>query len=336
MAQNKFAFFEGKFVPIEEAKVSIMTHALNYGTGCFEGIRAYWNEEEEQLYIFRMPEHYQRLHNSCRILLIDLPYTVEQLGDITVELLRREGFKEDTYIRPLAFKSQEGIGVRLKGVADTFAMFAIPFGKYIEREEGAKVCVSSWRRIYDTALPARAKCTGAYVNSALCKSEAEMNGFDEAIVLTRGGSVSEGSAENFFMVRNGVLITPSITSDILEGITRQTLIQLAREELHIPVKERTIDRTELYVCDEAFLCGTGVQIAAIASIDHRPVGDGRIGPITKKLRDLYFDIVRGKVPKYKHWCTPVYDKRAGIFPGREHTSQLPEKEGVKKALPMSC
>ncbi|MGC8787738.1 MAG: aminotransferase class IV, partial [Anaerolineae bacterium] len=155
---------------------------------------------------------------------------------------------------------------------------------------------------------------GAYVNSALCKSEAEMNGFDEAIVLTRGGSVSEGSAENFFMVRNGVLITPSITSDILEGITRQTLIQLAREELHIPVKERTIDRTELYVCDEAFLCGTGVQIAAIASIDHRPVGDGRIGPITQKLRDLYFDIVRGKVPKYKYWCTPVYDKQTGVLP----------------------
>lgn len=317
MAQNRYAFFEGRFVPIEEAKVSIMTHALNYGTGCFEGIRAYWNDEEEQLYIFRMPEHYQRLHNSCRILLIDLPYSVEQLCDITVELLRLEGFTQDTYIRPLAFKSQEGIGVRLKGVADTFALFAVPFGKYIEREEGAKVCVSSWRRIYDTALPARAKCTGAYVNSALCKSEAEMNGFDEAIVLTRGGSVSEGSAENFFMVRNGVLITPSITSDILEGITRQTLIQLAREELHIPVKERTIDRTELYVCDEAFLCGTGVQIVAIASIDHRPVGDGQVGPITRKLRDLYFDIVRGKVPKYKHWCTPVYDKGAGIFPQKQ-------------------
>nr|MBC7246136.1 branched-chain amino acid transaminase [Chloroflexota bacterium] len=321
MAQNKYAFFDGKIVPIEEAKISIMTHALNYGTGCFEGIRAYWNEEEEQLYIFRMPEHYQRLHNSCRILLIDLPYSVEQLGDITIELLRREGFKEDTYIRPLAFKSQEGIGVRLKGVADTFAMFAMPFGKYIEREEGAKVCVSSWRRIYDTSLPARAKCTGAYVNSALCKSEAEMNGFDEAIVLTRGGSVSEGSAENFFMVRNGVLITPSITSDILEGITRQTLIQLAREELHIPVKERTIDRTELYVCDEAFLCGTGVQIAAIASIDHRPVGDGRIGPITRRLRDLYFDIVRGKIPKYKHWCTPVYDKQAKAFTAKGPSRQ---------------
>ena len=304
--RNRFAFFEGKFVPIEDAKISIMTHALNYGTGCFEGIRAYWSEEEKQLLAFRMAEHYHRLHNSCAILLIELPHSAQELGDLTVELLRREGFKEDTYIRPLAFKSQEGIGVRLKGIKDSFAMFALPFGRYLEHEEGAKVCVSSWRRIYDTSLPARAKCTGAYINSALCKSEAEMNGFDEAIVLTRGGSVSEGSAETFFMVRDGVLITPSVTSDILEGITRRTLMQLARDELRIPVKERSIDRTELYVCDEAFLCGTGVQVAAIASVDNRPVGDGRIGPITKKLRDMYFDIVRGKVPKYRMWCTPVF------------------------------
>jgi branched-chain amino acid aminotransferase len=308
LVNNKYAFFEGKFVPIEEAKVSIMTHALNYGTGCFEGIRAYWNVEEQQLYIFRMPEHYHRLHNSCHILLIDLPYTVEQLGDLTVELLRREGFKEDTYIRPLAYKSQEGIGVRLKGVSDALSLFALPFGRYIEKEEGAQVCVSSWRRIYDTSLPARAKCTGAYVNSALCKSEAEMNGFDEAIVLSRGGDVSEGSAENFFMVRNGILVTPPVTADILEGITRETLMHLAHEELHVPVVQRSIDRTELYVCEEAFFCGTGVQVAAIASIDNRTVGAGRIGPLTKKLRDMYFDIVRGRVDKYKHWCTPVYEK----------------------------
>jgi branched-chain amino acid aminotransferase len=321
LVKNQYAFFDGQFVRIEEAKVSIMTHALNYGTGCFEGIRAYWNDEEQQLYIFRVAEHYTRLHNSCRILLIDLPYTVERLGDLTVELLRREGFREDTYIRPLAYKSQEGIGVRLKGVTDSFSMFAMPFGKYIEREEGAKACVSSWRRIYDTALPARAKCTGAYINSALCKTEAEINGFDEAIVLTRGGSVSEGSAENFFMVRDGVLITPGVTSDILEGITRLTVMQLARDELHIPVQERTIDRTELYVCDEAFFCGTGVQIVAIASIDHRPVGTGRIGPITKQLREMYFDIVRGKVPKYRHWCTPVYEPHARLIPAGEYPAR---------------
>jgi len=306
MINNKFAYFDGKFVPIGEAKVSIMANAFNYGTGCFEGIRAYWSEKEHQLYVFRMPEHYERLKDSCSILLIDLPYSVQQLTEITLELLRKEGFKEDSYIRPLAYKSQEGIGVRLKGVKDAFAMFSLPFGRYIEKEEGARVCVSSWRRIYDTALPARAKCMGGYVNSALCKSEAEMNGFDEAIVLTHGGSVSEGSAENFFMVRNGELITPSVSADILEGITRQTLMLLAREELGMPVSERTIDRTELYICDEAFFCGTGVQVAAIASVDNRPVGDGRIGPVTKKLRDMYFDIVRGGMPKYRNWCTPVY------------------------------
>jgi branched-chain amino acid aminotransferase len=306
LVANRYAFFEGKFVPIEEAKVSIMVHALNYGTGCFEGIRAYWNEEEEQLYVFRMAEHYRRLKNSCKILLIELPHSVQELGELTVELLRREGFRADTYIRPLAYKSQEGIGVRLKGVQDSFALFALPFGRYIEKEEGANVCVSSWRRIYDTSLPARAKCTGAYINSAFCKSEAEMNGFDEAIVLTRSGEVSEGSAENFMMVRDGTLITPPVTADILEGITRATLLELAQEELGIPVRERAIDRTELYICDEAFFCGTGVQICAITTIDNRPVGDGHIGPITQKLRSTYFDIVRGKVPKFKHWCTPVY------------------------------
>jgi branched-chain amino acid aminotransferase len=311
LVTNKYAFFEGEFVPIEEAKVSIMVHALNYGTGCFEGIRAYWNEEEEQLYIFRMPEHYKRLHDSCKILLIELSYGIEELGTLTVELLHREGFRADTYIRPLAYKSAEGIGVRLKGVRDSFALFALPFGKYIEKEEGARVCVSSWRRIYDTSLPARAKCTGAYINSAFCKSEAEMNGFDEAIVLTRSGEVSEGSAENFMMVRDGTLITPSVTADILEGVTRATILELAAAELGLPVKERSIDRTELYICDEAFFCGTGVQICAITSIDNRPVGNGLIGPITQRLRALYFDIVRGKIPKYKRWCTPVYDKTAG-------------------------
>jgi branched-chain amino acid aminotransferase len=308
MTRNKYAFFDGRLVPIESAKVSIMTHAFNYGTGCFEGIRAYWNEDHKQLYVFRMSEHYARLHRSCRILLINLPHNVEELNAITVELLRREGFREDSYIRPLAYKSLEGIGVRLHGVADSFAMFSVPFGKYIDREEGSKVCVASWRRINDTAIPARAKCTGSYINSALSKSEAEMNGFDEAIVLTQDGSVSEGSAENLFIVRNGALITTSITDDILEGITRETVMTLARKELHIPVEERAIDRSELYTCDEAFFCGTGVQVVAIASIDHRPVGQGRIGPITQRLRDLYFDVVRGNVPQYSSWCTPVYAK----------------------------
>jgi branched-chain amino acid aminotransferase len=303
---SRFAFFCGEFVPIEKAQVSIMTHALNYGTGCFEGIRAYWNEAEEQLLVFRMAEHYQRFHQSVRILKIDLPYSVEQLGEITLELLRREGYQEDAYVRPLAYKSSEGIGVRLHDLEDSFALFAVPFGRYVEKEEGADVVVSSWRRISDNAIPARAKVTGAYINSALAKTDAVLSGYDEAIVLNQDGHVSEGSAENLFLVRDGKLVTPPVTENILEGITRATIIQLAREELGLETVERPIDRTELYVADEAFLCGTGVQVAAIVSVDRRPVGDGRMGPIVKQIRNLYFEVVKGRAPRYRHWCSPVY------------------------------
>jgi len=306
MAKTKYAFFEGRIVPIEKAKVSIMTHAFNYGTGCFEGIRAYWNDEEEELYILKMREHYERLHRSCHILTVSLPYDVDTLCDITVELLRKEGFREDVYIRPLAYKSSEGIGVRLHDLEDAFAIFATPFGKYIEREEGAKAGVSSWRRVSDNAIPARAKITGSYVNCALIKTDMVMKGFDEAIALAEDGHVAEGSAENLFIVRDGKLITSPITEDILEGITRVGLMELARNELGIEVVERHIDRSELYVAEEAFFCGTGVQIVAIASIDHRSVGTGETGPIVRRLRDLYFEIARGKNKKYAHWVTPVY------------------------------
>ncbi len=303
---TKYAFFEGEFVPIEQAKVSIMTNAFNYGTGCFEGIRAYWSEEEEQLLVFRMREHYERFHNSCRILCIELPYSAERLGELTIELLRKEGYRGDVYIRPLAYKATEGIGVRLHDLTDEFAIFSVPFGRYIEKEEGASVCVSSWHRISDNAVPARAKITGAYINSAFSKTEAMLNGFDEAIVLNPNGHVSEGSAENLFIVREGKLITPSVTENILEGITRATIMQIAREQFGLETVERPIDRTELYLAEEAFFCGTGVQVAAIASIDRRPVGTGKLGPIVEKLRDFYFDIVKGKVEEYRHWCTPVY------------------------------
>jgi len=302
-----FAFFRGEFVPIEKARVSIMTHAFNYGTGCFEGLRAYWNEAEEQLLVFRMAEHYRRFHTSARILRIALSYSVEQLGEITLDLLRREGYRQDVYIRPLAYKSSEGIGVRLHDIEDDFALFAMPFGRYVEKEEGADVAVSSWRRVADNAIPARAKVTGAYVNSALAKSDALLNGYDEAIVLNQDGHVSEGSAENLFLVRDGKLVTPPVIENILEGITRATIIQIAREELALETVERPIDRTELYVADEVFFCGTGVQVAAIASVDRRPVGDGKMGPIVQQIRQLYFDVVRGRVPRYRHWCTPVYE-----------------------------
>ena len=303
---TKHAFFEGEFVPIEKAKVSIMTHTFNYGTGCFEGIRAYWNEEEEQLFVFRMREHYERFHRSCRILQIEMPHSAQRLGELTIELLRKEGYQRDVYIRPLAYKATEGIGVRLHDLEDEFALFTVPFGRYIEKEEGANVCVSSWHRISDNAVPARAKITGAYINSAFSKTEAMLNGFDEAIVLNPNGHVSEGSAENLFIVRAGKLITPPVTENVLEGITRDTIMQVAREQFGLETVERPIDRTELYLAEEAFFCGTGVQVAAIVSIDHRPVGAGKLGPIVEKLRDVYFDIVKGKVEEYRPWCTPAY------------------------------
>jgi len=302
----KYAFFKGNFVPIENAKVSIMTHAFNYGTGCFEGIRAYWNADENQLFVFRLLEHFQRLHRSCKILHIRLPYSPEELSDLLVELLRREGYREDCYIRPIAYKADEIIGVRLHNLTDEFAMFATPFGRYIEGELGARVMISPWRRVDDNAIPARAKITGSYINSALSKTAAAMAGCDEAIVLTHDGHVSEGSAENLFLVRNGKLITPPVTDDILEGITRETVMEVARAEFGLETEVRHVDRSELYTADEAFFCGTGVQIEPIVEIDHRIIGDGKMGPITQKIYDLYFDIVRGKVPKYRHWCTPVY------------------------------
>jgi branched-chain amino acid aminotransferase len=302
----KYAFFKGQIVPIEEAKVSIMTHALNYGTGCFEGIRAYWNQEDDQLYVFRLQEHYERLHRSCRILRLQLPYTADELSRITLDLLRKEGYREDVYIRPLAYKASELIGVRLHDLIDEFAVFAQPFGRYIEKEEGAHVCISSWQRVDDNATPARAKITGAYINSAFAKTDAVLSGYDEALVLTQAGHISEGSAENFFMVRNGHLITPPVTSNILEGITRDTIMVLAREEMGLRVIERNIDRSEIYVCEEAFLTGTGCQVTAITQVEYRPIGAGVIGPIVTRLRELYFDVVKGRNARYRHWCAPVY------------------------------
>ena len=300
------AFFRGRFVPIDEAKISVRTHALNYGTACFGGIRAYWNDEEEQLYVFRIQDHYARFLRSTRILLMNLPYSVDDLARITVELLQREGFREDTYMRPLAYKADEIIGVRLHNLKDEFTVFAQPFGRYMEKEEGANVCVSSWRRVDDNAIPARGKLAGSYVNSAFAKTEAQLNGFDEAIVLGNDGHVSEGSAENLFMVKGGQLVTPPVTDNILEGITRATVIELATRELGLPVVERSIDRSELYAADEIFFCGTGVQIAAIVSVDRRAVGSGKLGPFVSSLRELFFNVVRGRVPRYRSWCTPVY------------------------------
>jgi branched-chain amino acid aminotransferase len=305
MPNNRYAFFDGEIVPIERAKVSVMTNAFNYGTGCFEGIRGYWSAEDEQLYVFQLRPHMERLLRSCRILFMQIPHTADDLCRIALDLLRAEGFREDVYIRPLVYKSDETISVQMNGLRDAFTMFAIGFGQYLAG--GAlRVGVSSWRRIDDNIIPSRAKASGAYINSALAKTEALLNGYDEAIVLGSDGQVSEASASNLFIVRGGALITPPITSDVLEGVTRQVVAQLARECLGLPVVERPIDRTELYVADEAFFCGTGVEIKPIVEIDRRPVGNGQVGEIARLLVGLYADVVRGRMPEYRQWCTPVY------------------------------
>jgi branched-chain amino acid aminotransferase len=283
-----------------------MTHALHYGTGCFEGIRAYWVEEQQQLFAFRMPEHYERLRDSARILLMDIPLSTEEMCAITTELLSRNGWRQDVYIRPLVYKSSEEIGVRLHGLKDGFLVFTAPFGAYVDIDSGIRCMVSSWRRIDDNAAPARSKCTGIYVNSALAKTEAMQNGFDEAIMLTHEGHVCEGSAENIFLVRDGKLITPPESENILEGITRATLIHLATEEMGLEVVSRCIDRSELYIADEVFLCGTGAQVSPVIEIDRRRIGDGEPGPLTSRIQADYFDICKGRNPKYRDWLTAVY------------------------------
>lgn len=301
-----WVYFDGEFKRYGDARLGLMTHALHYGTGVFEGIRAYWNPEHEQLFILQQPEHYARLLRSVRLLMITIPLTVDELCAISLEVVRKNGFRQDTYIRPLAFKNSEEIGVRLHDLKDSLAIYVAPFGKYVDIERGIRCMVSSWRRIDDNVAPPRAKITGIYVNSALAKTDAQQNGFDEAILLTHDGHVCEGSAENIFVVRDGRAITPPETDNILEGITRAALIRLLKDELQVEVEERSIDRSELYVANEIWLCGTGAQIAPVIEVDHRPVADGQVGPITTRLQKLYFDIVRGRNPKYRDWLTPVY------------------------------
>ena len=303
--EGLWAFFRGELVPLDQARISVTTHAFNYGTAVFEGIRAYWNEEQEQLYGLDLLAHYQRLHRSAPILQLELRQSAEELVDITTEMLRRSQMREDAYVRPILYKSTEAVGVRLHNLDTDLVIFTLPFGKYIDTEGGVRAQVSSWRRTDDNAIPARSKITGAYVNGALAKSEAQANGFDEAIMLTQDGHVSEGSAENLFIIRDGVLITPAPSDNILEGITRRHIMEIAGD-LGIGAVERSIDRTELYQADEVFLCGTGAQLAPVIEIDNRAIGAGEPGPITRRLHQIYFDAVRGRSDAYRSWLTPVY------------------------------
>jgi branched-chain amino acid aminotransferase len=297
-------YFEGGFVPMRDAKVSIMNHAFMYGTAVFEGIRAYWNSEQERLFGLFVREHVERIRRSCRIMLMEPVPPVDEFIGLILETVRRNRFREDVYIRPQVYKSTKAIGVRLHHLDHDLSIVTLPFGNYIDTDAGVRVMTSSWRRNADEAIPARGKITGGYVNMAFQKSEAELNGFDEAIVLSPDGHASEASAANLFVIRDGTIVTPPVNDDILEGITRRAIAQLAAAE-GIPVIERQIDRSELYVADEILLCGTGVQVSPVVEVDHRAVGSGAVGPIGRHIRDRYFDAVRGRMPAYEHWLTPI-------------------------------
>jgi branched-chain amino acid aminotransferase len=302
-----YAYFQKEYVLLEDAKIGIKTHALHYGTGIFEGIRGNWNDEQQQMYVFRLKEHYQRLEKGCRVLSITLHHTIDELCQITIELLNKCGFHEDAYIRPLAFKSSQALGVRLHDLDDDFFVFAMPWGPYLDVDK-ARCCVSSWHRPEDNVIPPQIKATGIYINNALAKTEAQRNGYDEAIMLSPDGHISEGSGENLFLVIDGKVITPATYNNILMGITRNTVIELAEKELGIETVHRSIDRSELYVADECFLTGTAAHVTPVAEIDGRKVGDGEIGEITAKLQDIYTRVIKGNHPDYIHWCTSVYKK----------------------------
>jgi len=299
-----FAYFEGAIVPFDDAKVSVGTHALNYGTGCFEGIRGYWNPDHREIYLLKLAEHYQRFLKSTALLKIKLDESVEQLCELTREVIRRDGYHTDVYVRPIAYKASPIIKVDLHSPQDAVAIFAMPMGGY-SRIDGLRVTISSWRRISDNSIPARAKITGAYINTALATEDANAAGYDDCLMLTEDGHIAEGSAANFFMVQGRTLVTPPVTDDILVGITRAAVMRLALD-FELDVIERSVDRTEVYQADEAFLCGTGVQVAPIVEVDRRPIGSGRPGAITMGLQDAYFRAVRGNDPRYRQWCTPVY------------------------------
>jgi branched-chain amino acid aminotransferase len=301
-----YTFFNNQFVPSDEARINVRNNSFNYGTAIFEGIRAYWNKEHKQMYILKMEDHYRRLMQGSRFLNFDLPYSLEDYCRITIELIRKNNHKEDVYIRPLVYYTPDKISPKFVGYEAGFTLYTVPMGDYIDVSKGIRVCVSTWRRISENMVPARFKLCGIYVNSALAKTEALERGLDEAIMLNSDGHVAEGSAENIFIIRDRELITPSVADDILEGITRKALIGICREELGYTVIERKIDRTELHICDEAFLCGTGAQVSPIIEVDGKKVGDGTVGTITQKIQKLYFGIVKGENEKYREWLTPVY------------------------------
>jgi branched-chain amino acid aminotransferase len=303
-----YAFFEKQFMPLAEAKIGILTHAFHYGTACFEGIRGNWDSEYERFCLFRIKDHYKRMLNGCRLLKISLPYSLDELCQLTVESVERSNYHEDVYIRPVAYKSSEAIGVRLHDLEDDFLIIVTTLPAYLDTQNGVRCGTSSWRRVDDTMIPARGKICGIYVNSALAKTEACENGYDEAILLTHDGHVAEGSGENVFLVIDGKLVTPPSSDNILLGITRDTIMKLAKNELGIDTIERTVDRSELYLAEECFFSGTAAHITPIIEIDHRTIGTGEIGKITAELQKMFSPVIQGRNPKYAEWYTLLSPK----------------------------
>lgn len=305
---KSYVFYNGEIVEEEKVSVSIRSRVVNYGLGVFEGIRAYWSEEDEELYAFKLIEHYKRFLQSAKVVNLKIDYTAEELADFTIELLRKNGYKQTTYIRPLAYKDTKTVGVSIEGHDDdVVAIYLQPMGKYMKQEE-FRVKVSSWVRIADNMLPPRTKATAGYLNSALASLEAKRAGYDEAVLLNRNGYVCEGPGENIFIYKKGKLITPPASDDILEGITRDIVMQLAREELGIECVEKSIARTELYNADEVFFSGTAMEVAPVVEVDDIKVAHGRPGELTMKLKELFHDLTHGKNEKYKDSLRPVYGK----------------------------
>ena len=300
MSTSYIAYHDGAWKPLPECQVPINTHALQYGTGCFEGIRGYWDGTRINLLFLR--EHFQRLARSATTLLMQTP-SIAEMHAIACEVVKRNQPTANIYLRPAVYKKGTGLGPVLVGVPDGYMCYMIALGDYLDTSKGLNVCVSSWRRLSDSSIPTRTKALGGYLNSALAKSEAVLNGFDEAIFLNDRGQVCEGSAENIFIVRDGRLHTPDRTADILEGITRAAIIELARD-LGIAVEERPIARTELYVADEIFLVGTGCQVSWVRSVDKRTIG-AAVGPITARIQAAYEAAVYGRDAKRASWLTPV-------------------------------
>lgn len=299
-----YAYIRGKIVPIEQATVSIMTHAFNYGTAVFGGIRGYTAHDKSSVGIFRIDDHIKRLYDACKIMRMPKPLPEKELKNLLIELVKKNKPKTDFYVRTNVYNSSYNVTPNLHNMEFDLSIYIFPLGEYLDISKGLRAGVSSWTRVSDNMIPSRSKASGGYINSSLARQEAELNGFDEAVVLDRDGHVTEGSSENIFLVRDGILITPTLSNDILEGVTRRSIIELAKD-LEIPIEVRTVDRSELYVADEAFYSGTGAQVAWISSVDHRTIGDGKIGPITKKLQETFFNVVRGKDSKYSSWLTRV-------------------------------